>query len=56
MPRVAPQDSLQPCRISGCLYTPYVPDQQILGIINNLFVRRTFQDLARYPRILGIDD
>jgi hypothetical protein len=27
MPRVALPDSLQPCRISGCLYTPHVQDQ-----------------------------
>jgi hypothetical protein len=27
MPRVALQDSLQLCRISRCLYTPYVQDQ-----------------------------
>jgi hypothetical protein len=26
MPRVALPDSLQPCRISGCLYTPYNQD------------------------------
>jgi hypothetical protein len=26
MPRVALPDSLQLCRISGCLYTPYVQD------------------------------
>jgi hypothetical protein len=29
MPRVALPDSLQPCRISGCLYTPYVQDLHI---------------------------
>jgi hypothetical protein len=27
MPRVALPDSLQLCKISGCLYTPYVHDQ-----------------------------
>jgi hypothetical protein len=27
MPRVALPDSLQLCRISGCLYTPYFQDQ-----------------------------
>jgi hypothetical protein len=29
MPRVALLDSLQLCRISGCLYTPFVQDQYL---------------------------
>jgi hypothetical protein len=33
MPRVALPDSLQLCKISGCLYTPCVQDQQIFGFI-----------------------
>jgi hypothetical protein len=33
MPRVALPDSLQLCKISGCLYTPYVQDQRIFGFI-----------------------
>jgi hypothetical protein len=33
MPRVALPDSVQLCKISGCLYTPYVQDQQIFGFI-----------------------
>jgi hypothetical protein len=33
MPRVALPDSLQLCKISGCLYTPYVQDQQISSFI-----------------------
>jgi hypothetical protein len=67
MPRVAVPDSLQLCKISGCLYTPHVQDQQIFSfivdryqhrnynydIIGDFFIRRTFQDLAGYPRILG---
>jgi hypothetical protein len=61
---------LQPCRISGCLYTPYVQDQQISGfivnqpqhrnynnnIVSDFFIRHTFQDLVGYPWILGIVD
>jgi hypothetical protein len=35
MPRVAPLDSLQLCKISGCLYTPYVQDQWIFGFIDD---------------------
>jgi hypothetical protein len=70
MPRVAPPDSLQLCRISGCLYTPYVQNQWIHGfvidqtrtsqlqydIIGDFFIRRIFQDLVGYPRILRIID
>jgi hypothetical protein len=65
MPRVALPDSSQPCRISGCLYTPIGQDQQIFGfnvdyfnhfivsfVVNNLFMRCTFQDPTGYPRIL----
>jgi hypothetical protein len=33
MPRVALPDSLQLCKISGCLYTPYVRDQQISSFV-----------------------
>jgi hypothetical protein len=56
MPRVALSDSLQLCRISGCLYTPYVQDQHyfVSSIIDNLFMRRTFQDPTRYPQILAM--
>jgi hypothetical protein len=67
MPRVALPDSLQPCRISGCLYTPTDQDQEISSfvidyfkhffvsfIIDNLFMRRTFQDPIGYPQILNI--
>jgi hypothetical protein len=70
MPRMSLPDSLQLCRISRCLYTPYVQDQQIFGFIidrlptlqlqlrpiDDFFIRRTFQDLAGYPRILDIVD
>jgi hypothetical protein len=66
MPRVALPDSLQPCRISGCLYTPYVQDQRIFGsiidqprtsqlqldVIDDLSNKCVFQDLAGYPQIL----
>jgi hypothetical protein len=65
MPRVALQDSLQLCKISGCLYTPCIQDQQIFGFIidrlpilqlqlrpiDDFFIRRTFHDLAGYFRI-----
>jgi hypothetical protein len=56
MPRVALPDSLQLCGISGCLYTPYVQDQHyfVSFIVDNLFMRRAFQDLVGYPRILDI--
>jgi hypothetical protein len=61
MPRVALPDSLHLCRISGCLYTPFVQDQHfstassltISTTIEDLFMRCSFQDLAGYPRILG---
>jgi hypothetical protein len=32
MPRVALPDSLQLCKISGCLYTPYIQDQHYFTI------------------------
>jgi hypothetical protein len=64
MPRVALPESLQLCRISGCLCTPYVQDQHFLTASSltistttkDLFMRRAFLDPARYPRILGIVD
>jgi hypothetical protein len=71
MPRVALLDSLQPCRISRCLYTPYDQDRYCFAIfilnrlltlqlqlqpIDDFFIRRTFKDLAGYPWILGIVD
>jgi hypothetical protein len=45
MPQVALQDSLQLCKISGCLYTPYVQDQWIFGFIVNQ--PQTSQTLAK---------
>jgi hypothetical protein len=63
MPRVALPDSLQLCRISGCLYTPSAQDQHyfaklhrcsVLTTIEDLFMRCAFEDLAGYPRILYI--
>jgi hypothetical protein len=58
MPWMALPSFLQLCRISGCLYTPYVQDQNyfVSFIVDNLFMRRTFQDPAGYPRILDIVD
>jgi hypothetical protein len=64
MPRVALPDSLQLCRISSCLYTPFVQDQHfpmdsLLVVSTNtedLFMRRTFQDPVGYPQILEIVD
>jgi hypothetical protein len=58
MPQVALPDSLQLCKISGCLHTPYIQDQHysVSFIIDNLFMRRTFQDPTGYPRILDIVD
>jgi hypothetical protein len=64
MPRVALQDSLQLCRISGCLYTSFDQDHDFAKInvtlprfiVDNLFMRCTIQDPTRYPRILDIDD
>jgi hypothetical protein len=70
MPRVALRDSLRLSKISGCLYTPYVQDKKFLtssstnpghrnfnyDIIDDIFIRRVFQDLAGYPRILNIVD
>jgi hypothetical protein len=58
MPRVALLDSLRLCMISGCLYTPYAQDRHyfISFIVDNLFIRRTFQDRVGYPRILDIVD
>jgi hypothetical protein len=52
MPRVALSDSLQLCRISGCLYTI----RSRLTSLYNLFMRCSFQDHAGYPQILGIVD
>jgi hypothetical protein len=69
MPRVALPVSLQLCKISGCLYTPCVQDQQIFGfIVDQTWTLQTsattssttssfdapFQNLVGYPRILGI--
>jgi hypothetical protein len=64
MPRVALPDSLQLCKISGSLYTPYVQDQLFLTASSltisipteNLFMRRVLLDPAGYPRILDIVD
>jgi hypothetical protein len=68
---VALPDFLQLCRISGCLYSAHEVNQQPFwlhrqpnldianfsyDIFNDLFIRRTFQDPAGYPRILGIVD
>jgi hypothetical protein len=66
MPRVALPDSWPLGNTSGCLYTPYVQNQHYFAsfidirlyhcfvsfIVDNLFIRRAFQDPARYPRIL----
>jgi hypothetical protein len=54
MPRVALLDSSQLCKKSGCLYTPYVQNQHYFFsfIVDNLFMRRTFQDFAGYPQTL----
>jgi hypothetical protein len=53
-----PARLLQLCKISGCLYTSYVQDQHyfVSFIVDNLFMRHTFQDPAAYPRILDIVD
>jgi hypothetical protein len=63
MPRVALPDSLQPCKISGCLYTPYIRDNivspassLISKTIEDLLLQCTFQDPAGYPQILDIID
>jgi hypothetical protein len=65
MPRVALPDSLHLCRISRCLYSPFVRRSTyfsiaslwtILTTTKDLFMRRVFQDLIGYPRILGIVD
>jgi hypothetical protein len=64
MPRVALLDSLQLCKISGYLYTPYVQDQRYFTsfIVDRFNHNRRsssdapFQDLAGHPRILGIDN
>jgi hypothetical protein len=41
MPLVAQSDYLQLCKISGCLYTPYVQEQQISDF--NIDQSRTLQ-------------
>jgi hypothetical protein len=64
MPQVASPDSLQLCRISRCLYTPYVQDQHspisssltTSTTTENLFMPYVFQDTTGYPRILDIVD
>jgi hypothetical protein len=59
MPRVALPDPLQPCRISGCLYNSIRSKINTTSLrftvsttTEDFFMRRTFQDLAGYPRIL----
>jgi hypothetical protein len=71
MSRLALPDSLQLCRISGCLYTPCFQDQYFStassstdpghrnfshDVIDNPFMRHTFQNHAGYPRILDFVD
>jgi hypothetical protein len=64
MPRVALADSLQLCRTSGCLYTPFIQDQHlpiassltVSTATEDLFPRCVFQDFAGYPWILCIVD
>jgi hypothetical protein len=64
MPWVALLDSLQLCRISWCLYTPFVQDQHfsttssliVLTTTKDLFMQCAPQDLAGYPQILDIVD
>jgi hypothetical protein len=51
MPLVAQSDYLQLCKISGCLYTPYVQEQQISDF--NIDQSRTLQlQLWRHHRLL----
>jgi hypothetical protein len=59
---------LEAMQISGCLYTPYIQDQHysassstdlghrnfIYDIIDDFFIRHTFQDLVGYLQILDI--
>jgi hypothetical protein len=64
MPRVALPDSLQLCRISGCLYTPFVQKTNIsygfivdssrhrnfsYDTIDELFMRYVFKTLPGIP-------
>jgi hypothetical protein len=65
MPQVALPDSLQLCKISECLYTPYIQDQRYFAcfiVVRYDHYKKTsssdapFKDPARYPRILDIVD
>jgi hypothetical protein len=64
MPRVALPDSLQLCRISQCLYTPYIQDQHYFTsfIVDRFDHHRRplhttrFSNLTGYPQIRDIVD